>query len=317
MIYFLLRLVIPIVLWLTGKKISFNTKSFLNHKGPLLLAANHPNSFLDAVLLCAYFKQPIRALARGDAFNKKWTAKLLSLLYMMPVYREREGSSQLGKNYDTFEACLNVFQQNGIVLIFSEALCINEWHLRPLRKGTARLAHMAWQQNIPVEILPVGINYSHFNGFGKHIVVNFGSILQPSHYAAFIGLDGQLNSAVTTDIKLQLEKAVFEINEKDAAKKESLFKLPNANLISKICWLPSLLGQILHAPFYFPLKKLLHNKFRASDHFDSLYFGVFFFTYPLYLILLALALQHFGFSMLLLLLSPFFIWCRAQVKSVK
>ena len=57
--------------------------------------------------------------------------------------------------------------------IFSEGKCINEWHLRPLKKGTARLAISSWEENIPLEVLPVGINYSSFRRFGKNVYYQF------------------------------------------------------------------------------------------------------------------------------------------------
>jgi len=37
--------------------------------GPLLLACNHPNSFLDGIILDILFDEPIWALTRGDVFK--------------------------------------------------------------------------------------------------------------------------------------------------------------------------------------------------------------------------------------------------------
>ena len=137
----------------------------LRKEGPLIIASNHPNSFLDAIILATLFKSPVYSLARGDAFAGKMITKILNSFNMLPVYRVSEGVENLEQNYTTFEACQDIFKKNGIILIFSEGRCINEWHLRPLKKGTARLALAAWQQNIPLEVLPLGINYSKFRKF--------------------------------------------------------------------------------------------------------------------------------------------------------
>jgi 1-acyl-sn-glycerol-3-phosphate acyltransferase len=94
-------------------------------------------------------------LARGDAFKNKFISRVLTKLKMFPVYRVSEGVENLNSNYETFESCKNLFRKNGIVLIFSEGKCINEWHLRPLKKGTARLAINSWEENIPLQVLPV------------------------------------------------------------------------------------------------------------------------------------------------------------------
>ena len=96
---------------------------------------------------------------------------------MFPVYRVSEGVENLNSNYETFENCKKLFREQGIVLIFSEGKCVNEWHLRPLKKGTARLAMNSWEENIPLEVLPIGINYSSFHRFGKNVMINFGNII--------------------------------------------------------------------------------------------------------------------------------------------
>jgi 1-acyl-sn-glycerol-3-phosphate acyltransferase len=149
----------------------------LRQQGPLLIAANHPNSFLDAIILSSLFKQPIYSLARGDAFTNKLVTRILTSLNMLPVYRVSEGVENLEHNYTTFDACQKLLSDNKIILIFSEGRCINEWRLRPLKKGTARLALTAWMHNVPLRVLPLGINYSSFRKFGKIIILNFGSFI--------------------------------------------------------------------------------------------------------------------------------------------
>ena len=48
---------------------------------------------------------------------------------------------------------------------------------RPLKKGTARLAVRAWEENIPLRVLPLGINYSSFERIGKNVFINFGDYI--------------------------------------------------------------------------------------------------------------------------------------------
>ena len=97
---------------------------------------------------------------------------------MFPVYRISEGKENLEENYNTFDECINVFKKNGILLIVSEGLCVNEWKLRPLMKGTARLALSAWGQGIDLKVLPLGINYNSFRRFGKNVILNFGLVMK-------------------------------------------------------------------------------------------------------------------------------------------
>ena len=116
----------------------------------MILASNHPNAFLDAMIYGAYFKRRIHFLARGDVFRKPLAAKILSSIGLIPIYRIAEGYENLDKNKDTFKICLDILNNNGIVLIFSEGYCEQEWKLRPLLKGTGRLAMMAWAEEVPV-----------------------------------------------------------------------------------------------------------------------------------------------------------------------
>src|SRR5206468_2914871 len=95
-------------------------------------------------------------------------------LRLLPIFRTSEGVENLNQNYHTFDACQKAFERNRIVLIFSEGWCENEWHLRPLKKGTPRLVMNAWKNKIPLTVIPVGLNYSSFKKFGKEIHLVFG-----------------------------------------------------------------------------------------------------------------------------------------------
>ena len=93
------------------RKIIINKPEWLLAKGPLLLASNHPNSFLDAIILCTIFDKPVYSLARGDAFNGKLISRLLTSFKMLPVYRVTEGVENLEENYNTFNACKEILNK--------------------------------------------------------------------------------------------------------------------------------------------------------------------------------------------------------------
>ncbi|MBS1654119.1 MAG: 1-acyl-sn-glycerol-3-phosphate acyltransferase, partial [Bacteroidetes bacterium] len=97
------------------RKVIVNKPELLKLKGPLLLACNHPNSFLDAIILDVLFDQPVYSLARGDVFKKPFYIRLLTALKILPVYRTSEGVENLSENYKTFDACLDIFKKKGIV----------------------------------------------------------------------------------------------------------------------------------------------------------------------------------------------------------
>jgi 1-acyl-sn-glycerol-3-phosphate acyltransferase len=292
-----------------------NKPELLEEKGPLLLACNHPNSFLDGILLDTLFRQPVHALARGDAFRNKHYRRVLDALKLLPVYRTSEGVENLSENYKTFDACKAIFRKEGIVQIFSEGKCINEWHLRPLKKGTARLAISSWEDDIPLRVLPVGINYSSFKRFGKNIFINFGSIIQQGDIEGIT--DGNQHQSFNLLLENQFRELVFEIDPEDRLSQEKkLAQRPS--LIKKILLtVPGAAGWLLHIPFYLPLRAMTNSSTKETDHYDSVLTSLLMLLYPVYLLLITGIVFLFtrnNLAFLLLILLPFTAWSYMQVK---
>lgn len=251
--------------------------------GPLLLSVNHPNSFLDAIILDILFKQPIWSLARGDVFKKPFYIKLLAKLKMLPVYRTSEGVENLETNYRTFDACKEIFKNNGVVLMFSEGKCINEWHLRPLMKGTARLAISTWQEGIDLKVLPVGINYSSFRRFGKNIFLNFGTIINQEDINVN-DTDGRKHIAFNSILHKALQPLVFEIPYADKQLQAKLLTVNTGIISSILLCIPAFIGFFLHLSFYLPVRIFTKAKANHSDHYDSILIALLTILYPVYLL---------------------------------
>lgn len=256
MLYQFVKIIARAAIKFYCRDIQINKKELFNTDGPLLLAVNHPNSFLDAIILCTLFNKPIYSLARGDAFNGKLITKILVSLKLLPVYRISEGVENISDNYNTFDRCKKIFNQNGIVLIFIEGRCINEWHLRPLMKGTARLAISSWQEGIPLKVLPIGINYSSFNKFGKNIHLFLGDLITAKEVDYKDGF-GKAIQCFNKVAQQQLSRFVYEIEKSDKEKIQTYFFIPQPILKKIILLVPSIVGWLLHAPLYYPLKKII------------------------------------------------------------
>lgn len=316
MLYRCLKIMARLALLIFCRKLVINKPSILRSKGPLLLACNHPNSFLDAVILDVLFEQPVWSLARGDAFKGKLISRVLAALKILPVYRTSEGVENLAENYKTFDACIQLFKQNGIILIFSEGKCINEWHLRPLKKGTARLAIKAWEENIPLRVLPVGLNYSSFKRFGKNIFLNFGEIISKDDLNCKEA-DGIKNQAFNNLLQQQLEQLVLEIPKMDKEKQSVLLEIKPSLLQKIVLAIPAAIGWLVHMPLFLPVKKIIWEKTLDNDHYDSIMTGILLLAYPIYLLLIISLLWIFtgnAWALSLLFLLPFTAWSFAQLK---
>ena len=316
MLYSFVKILARLGLPLYCRHIEINKKEFLKHKGPLILACNHPNSFLDAIILCTLFDATIYSLARGDAFKNKKAAKFLRLFKMFPVYRVSEGVENLEENYTTFNLCKKLFKKNSIVLIFSEGRCVNEWHLRPLKKGTARLAINSWQEGIDVQVLPVAINYSSFSRFGKNLKLCFGDIITKEDIN-YKDTDGNAIRQFNATLNQQLSKYVYEIDKTDKATQQKLFYVKQSAVKKILLFVPAVIGYLLHAPLFYLLKWLGDRLIKEEGHDDSKIVAFLFLLYPLFLLLLSFLLLFFTgcwYWMGLLLLLPFTAWAFVQLK---
>lgn len=316
MLYSFLKIYVRLGMLIICRKIIINKPSLLSSRGPLLLACNHPNSFLDAVILDVLFDQPIWSLARGDVFRKKWIARLLYAMKIFPVYRSSEGVENLSGNYETFAECIRLFREGGVVLIFSEGKCINEWHLRPLRKGTARLAVKAWEDNIPLQVLPVGINYSSFRRFGKNMFINFGNVISADVLNGALS-DGQKNAVFNNRLRSELESLVYEIGKEDKEGQQQKLVVAQHPLKKILLCLPAIAGLLLHAPLYLPVRHWVRKNFNHNDHYDSMMGGVLILSYPVYLVSLlfaAFCIWPSPWILAGLLLLPFCAWAYVQLK---
>ncbi len=308
MLYRFLKIYVRLTIRLFCHSIEVDKSSLLHTKGPLLIASNHPNSFLDAIIFDILFDTPITSLARGDAFKNKRIFRILRLLKMLPVYRIREGAENLNTNYDTFDSCIELFRQNEGVLIFSEGLCVNEWFLRPLKKGTARLAFRAWHTAIPLKVLPAGINYSSFRKYGKKVIIHLGDVLEADNFEG-IFTDGERNVKFNKILKEKLQPLVYEIEPGD--KKELNKKFGSTPPIKKyLLAIPALVGALLHMPIYWFAKAIFHLFFSDTDHHDSVMLGILLLTYPFYVLLLSCLCYgvYMPWGILALILLPFSAW---------
>jgi 1-acyl-sn-glycerol-3-phosphate acyltransferase len=316
MLYSFLKIFVGTARWIFCRRIIINKPELLKEKGPLILACNHPNSFLDAVIMDILFSEPIWPLTRGDAFKNNFVRRIMTSLRMLPVYRPSEGVENLSENYRTFDACIDIFKNNGIVLIFSEGLCVNEWHLRSLKKGTARLVTRCQDEKIPLRVLPVGLNYSSYRRFGKNIFINFGTPFRINDINAN-DTDGIRNQAFNNRLQKELEPLVFEINKNDKQRQSELLELKPSLLTKILLFLPAIAGWLVHVPLYLPIKKITLKKLGRTVHVDSIMTAFLVFSYPFYLLLIVSLVYVFVKTWLvifLFLILPFTAWSYMQLK---
>lgn len=294
-------------------KVDFECRDMYKGEQPLILACSHPNSFFDALVMGAYHPRRLHFLARGDAFKNPRVASVLRLLNMIPIYRLSEGKEHLENNQQTFIQCMNVLKHNGAILIFSEGVSINEWKLRPLKKGTARLAWMFWEEHSVKDMVvqPVGINYHSFTHIPKRVYVEYAPIIKASEF------DYKNTATFYKDFNLQLTNKLEKVVLPEDS---SLLNKRRADQAAKLSLaIPAFAGYIIHRAFFVQWRKLIKAKTKDTVFFDSILFGSLIIIYPILVLMItitAVIITGEPFAWLLFVLIPYTAWCYRRYKSL-
>ncbi|KAA6441347.1 glycerol acyltransferase [Dyadobacter flavalbus] len=296
---FLVRLALPIYL----KKLCVVNFDKLPKRTPMLLASNHPDSFFDAVVIGSVLDRPIHTLTRGDVFKKPAIAFWLRQINLIPVFRGSEGRQYLKNHDNTAQESHNALKAGDSVVVFSEGVCVNEWRLRPLGKGTARMAHQIWFSDdaLPdMKVIPTGVNYEHFRGPGKRVMLRFGKeisqddiLTSPLEYEKWLR---EFNEILTTRMNDEILTLPADLPKDEHIKQLNAFfgncTVPEKGnaLFRAIGWL----GRAIHRPLYSFFEKKAAKLTARSVFYDSVLFGLLMYLYPLIVLLLSVIVGIFA-----------------------
>lgn len=266
-------------LWIFCPRVRIEGTELMAARGPLLIVANHPDSFLDAIILGAYYPRKLYFLARGDVFRKPLFGFLLRSIGMIPIHRAREGREHLHLNEDTFQESVEVLRRGDGLLIFIEGICLLTHEIQPFKKGAARILESAQAAGIQPMVHVVGLGYSDFKAFGKVICVAIESFTEQAVF----------------------DKARHRLDF-NAAVREQMVRL--VRVPDEVVVLRKGLFYYLNLPFFRLVSDYVWSRTAGTVFYDSVLFGVLFVTYPMYLVALS-ALFHglFGIPMVVTILA--------------
>lgn len=164
MIYKFLKQIIKAALFFFFRKIVVSGKEHIPANGPLIIVANHPNTFMDPLLIAAITSQRIGFVANASIFLNKFISRVFRYFHVIPIYRKKD--IQPGEKLDNrkaFSKCHEYLDQQGTLLIFPEGTSYYELKLREIKTGTARIALSfedlkGFEGNL--KIIPVALDYS-------------------------------------------------------------------------------------------------------------------------------------------------------------
>ncbi len=158
---------------------------------PYMIVSNHQNGLLDA--LCILFGLPERHtpvfLARSDIFTKPFVAKILCFCKLLPIFRQRDGKEQLGKNEAIFDFAARMIGEGMAVSLFPEGHHQEGHYLGRFKKGFARIAFdAAERKHFPADMLivPAANHYVRYRGHRTEAMLTFGRPVRlADYYAAY------------------------------------------------------------------------------------------------------------------------------------
>jgi len=146
--------------------------------GSILFSANHQNAFMDPlIILQSQPKIPVFLTQAGVFQSSALVRWFFDLLYMLPIYRERDKVNTLEKNEGVFIKCQDyLLKGRHPIGIFTEGSHSFKRTIRPLKKGICRLAFETLERNpnLDIKVIPVGLNYNDHIAFQTEVLIIFG-----------------------------------------------------------------------------------------------------------------------------------------------
>lgn len=219
MLYAILKLIYKIGLQVFFRTFEVRNRNMIPDQGPLLLVSNHPNTFMDPVVIASLLQQPVYFLAKSTVFSSSFTSWMLRKMHLIPIKRREDAPDQPINNEEAFAACFQALADGKAIIIFPEGNSFNERRLRKLKTGTARIA-LGAEANTQagVKIIPIGLNYSAPTRFRSKVFVNVGEPIHVSEYLPSYHIN-PVDTAITLteDIRSCLEGLIIHTstNEDD------------------------------------------------------------------------------------------------------
>ena len=211
----------------------FNRPKRLNEAH--IFVSNHQNALMDAMAILFSSFRTVIFLARSDIFRNPKVAFWLYFLRILPVYRIRDGFSNLKNNEEIFNTTIRVINYPRSLTMFPEGSHTHLKRLRELQKGFARIAFQTIERNgndKPFWIIPIGLDYENFQKYGTDLIINYG---QPVNINEYYPLYCQ-NPAVALNTLCdvfhdELKKLMIHIETDDWY--DLTFKLININTLQR------------------------------------------------------------------------------------
>jgi 1-acyl-sn-glycerol-3-phosphate acyltransferase len=212
--YNLFRLLVKTGLFFYSKKIKVSGAKNIPKKGAILFCANHPDGLIDPLMITTNCPRISHYLVRAAAFNNPFIKKFLESLNLMPIYRMRDGVSEVGKNKEIFENCFELFKKGETLLIYPEASHNRKRTIRTLSKGFTRIVFGALEKypDLKITIIPVGLTYQNASFYPSKVSINYGKPIAAAEFYNIKELNLSINN-LKEEVSNQLKNLSVHITD--------------------------------------------------------------------------------------------------------
>ena len=214
--YALLRYYVDFIFRSAYRRIAFHGKEKIPQDGAVIYACNHSNTLMDALAILAINKTAKVFVARADVFKHPTILKVLTFLKMLPIHRMRDGKESLAKNEKINDIAVDTLKNKVPFVILPEGTHRAMHSIMPLQKGLFRIALQAndtFGDQMPVYIVPVGIEFGHFFRYRSSLLVQIGGAINVTQFVSQhpdLAVPEQMN-ALRNDLSERLKELILHI----------------------------------------------------------------------------------------------------------
>ena len=193
--YSILRYLVDWSIRHSYRKVEVHGEENLPADGALLLAPNHCNTLMDALVMLRAYKGPMVFGARADIFNNPFLAKIMYFLRILPMVRQRDGLRNVLKNKDTQEVIVETLENGVRFCMFPEGKHRTKHSLQVLGKGVFRAALAANEKfgsDRPIYIVPVGIEYGDYFRYRSSSLINYGKAINVTEFVKSLDVENDV-----------------------------------------------------------------------------------------------------------------------------
>ncbi len=151
--------------------------------GIYILAPNHSNALMDALVVLQAEKRATAFGARADIFKKKKIARILTFLRIVPMARFRDGLDQVRKIDSVFDKVVECLENGVPFCVFVEGMHQASYEVQPAKGGIFAIAAKAAEKlDKPLYIIPAGICWSDFLHPGADCTLHYGKARRAEEY---------------------------------------------------------------------------------------------------------------------------------------